>query len=55
MQQESDGKEEMWAGKVVLLARCLLKEESEGDKLTFVWYMEFASPLNETNEALRYA
>lgn len=46
---ESDGKVKVWAGKVLLLFRCLVKEESGGEKLPLVHYLLCLPPLDETD------
>lgn len=35
---ESDGKKDVWAPKVIVLFRCMLRERSEESQLTFVQY-----------------
>lgn len=52
--EESDGKEKMWVGEMLRLARFLKKREKEGEGLTFVEYMEFVLPSEEVDEALRF-
>lgn len=52
-QETSDGKEELSAGKVLLLCRCLVSRESEGKEPAIVRYMECVPCLDEMHEALR--
>lgn len=49
---KSNGKEEVWAGKMILLFQCLVKGATEGGELTFVRYMECVPSLDELAETL---
>lgn len=51
--EESHKKENLWTGKVLLLSRCLMKEESEEKNLAILRYMECVPILDETDETLR--
>lgn len=48
------GKEEIWAVSVLLLFRCLVKRESDGDGLAFLRYMKFVRHLDEIHDALKF-
>lgn len=50
---KSDGKEEAWAGRVIMLFWCLMRERIEGEGLAAVRYMEYVPTLDEVDEALR--
>lgn len=50
---KSEGKKKVWAGKVHLLFRFLVRGESECKELGFVRYMKCVPPSDETGEALR--
>lgn len=49
---ESEGMEEVWVGKVLLLFRCVEKGRSGGAELAYVRYMECVPPLNNVEETL---
>lgn len=53
IQRERTRKEEVWAGRLLLLFHCLVKGESDGGMPAFVRYMERVAPLDEADETLR--
>lgn len=44
----------MWAGRVLLLFLCLMKENSDGMELTFVRFIERVRLLPRVSEALKF-
>lgn len=52
IQRERDGRKEVYVEKLLLLFRCSVKGQSDGDELAFVLYMKCVAPLHERDEAL---
>lgn len=50
---KSDEKEDMRAGKVLILSQWLVEGENEDEDLALVLCMECVPPSNEADEALR--
>lgn len=46
---ERNGREELWVVEVLLLFRCLMKEDSAADEIAFVRYTEYVAPLDEVH------
>lgn len=53
IREERNEKEEVWAGKMLLLFRRFMKEKGESEKLAFARYMECVPYLGEAEEALK--
>lgn len=50
--RESDGKNGVFVGEMLLLVWCLVKKESRQKESARVWYIEGMPPLDEGDEIL---
>lgn len=53
VRRERNERNEMWAGRVLVLLSCLATGESDGNELAFVPFMDCLAPLDEVREALK--